>query len=598
MKKWLLLTLILSGVLLSCGNGADPKADTGFPRDKTLYIGGFQWSDPNSFNPLIDRPAWPTDGYFNIMYEPLMMFNYLTDTMEALLATEYIQDEKTITVTMNPKARWSDGTPLTAADVKFTYDIAKDNPITSIAYVWSYIDTITIDTLSDSSGTVERVVFAIGKERNNPLNIIDYFQKVRIVPRHIFSKLIDSLDGDFSALQKMRFDDNPVVSGPYNLLTYSNEKIILKRRDDYWGNEVYYDGKLPKPEYVIQPIFKSNDHISIELQQGGIDVSGSFIPRIWMKKTNKVETWYKKPPYFVPTSITQLICNTTKYPLSEREFRRAMACAINYRDIKELAISGYSPDIQPGLILPFDREKKFFSAEDAKKYGTVFDPDRAKKILKDAGFVSEFDANGKLLGMKNAQGEEVPTLFITSPAGWNDWETAVKIAVRDMRSVGIDIREGFIDAASYYRKTLIGQFDLLMFTPSPEVTSSKPWSRFEAVLSSRNWKPIGEKMNENLGRFNQPGTDGYIEEIDHLLRTLPAMTDHKEIVKAYRALNVHFMREQPTINLYYRPEMFYEFSTRNWTGFPDENNPYATPQCACFGTGIRTLWNIRLTKAE
>jgi peptide/nickel transport system substrate-binding protein len=189
-------------------------------------------------------------------------------------------------------------------------------------------------------------------------------------------------------------------------------------------------------------------------------------------------------------------------------------------------------------------------------------------------------------------------MYITTPAGWTDWETAVKIAVKDMRAVGIDIREGFVDAGSYFQRMPSGDFDVLLHTPSPTPTPSKPWSRLESVLSSRNWKPTGEKMNENQGRFNQPGTKGYIPEIDSLLNALPAMTDADEIKAAYRKLNVFYMQEQPTISLFYRPEQFFEFSTKNWTNFPEEKNPYTTPQCLCFGPSIRAFWEIESAREK
>ncbi len=598
-KKTVFTITAVLAVVVSCGTKEVKKqADTEFARDKTLYIAGFQWGDPNSFNPLIDWPAWPIGEYFNLVYEPLMMWNTLTGKMEPLLARSCENMGNVVSTVMDPKARWSDGTPLTAADVKYTFDIGSIYPSAPTAFVWNYVDGVTIDTVTDSSGTFERVNFAVGRSRNNPLAVLDFLQSIRIVPEHFFARLIDSLGGDFSAMQKEKIDKNPVVSGPYNLFTYSNEKIVLKRRDDYWGNAALYGGRKALPGYVIHPIYKSNDHISIGLQQGGIDVSGSFIPRIWMKRTQQVETWYDTVPYFVPASITMLFINCSKYPLSDKRLRRAMAYAINYNDINELAISGYSPPLKQGLILPFGSEAHYFSDEDAKKNGTTYDPELAGKILKEAGYRSEFDQSGNLVAMKDPKGKRVETMYITSPAGWTDWETAIKIAVRDMRAVGIDVREGFSDAGTYFQRMPMGNFDLIMRTPSPSPTPSKPWSRFESTISSRNWKPCGEKMNENQGRFNQPGAKGYIAEIDSLLTALPAMTDEKAVTAAYRRLNVLFMQEQPTIPVFYRPEQFYEFSTKNWTNFPKESNPYATPQCLCFGPSIRAFWEITPVKGK
>jgi len=70
------------------------------------------------------------------------------------------------------------------------------------------------------------------------------------------------------------------------------------------------------------------------------------------------------------------------------------------------------------------------------------------------------------------------------------------------------------------------------------------------------------------------------------------MTDDDEIAEAYRELNRIFMQQQPTIPVVYRPEEFYSFSTKWWTNFPTESNPYAPPRMPVASAGIRMLWEI------
>jgi peptide/nickel transport system substrate-binding protein len=272
-----------------------------------------------------------------------------------------------------------------------------------------------------------------------------------------------------------------------------------------------------------------------------------------------------------------------------------MAFAINYNDVRELAVSGYSPELKGGLILPFGVEKPFYSEEDVAEYGAKYDVEQAKKILADAGYKSVFDESGELSHMENAAGEKVPTIMIKSPAGWTDWESMVKIAVKGMREAGIDAREGFVDAALYWQSMPAGDFDLLMHKPSPTVTPSKPWSRFESVMSSRNWQPVGEKMNENQGRYNNPKGENYNPAVDSLLQLIPNLTDEQEVLAAYRELNRIYMQDQVTLPLAYLPEQFYEFSTAQWKNFPTDENPYAPPQLPCFGAGTNILWEITST---
>jgi peptide/nickel transport system substrate-binding protein len=612
MKRYSLFKVIFAGALafaiISCQSKAPADKDaqgssTNFPREKTLYLGGDQWGEPNTFNPLCDWPAWPVKGKCGLLYEPLMVFNSLTGEMEPSLAHSLEKGVDTISVILDSRARWSDGAPLTAEDVVFSYDIGRNFKNTPMNYaaVIDFISAVTVekvpDPLTDGKTEAEKISFVVNKqERNNPLIVLDQLQAVRIIPKHVFMPMFEKVNNDLVEFQKEKLDENPVVSGPYNLDSYSGEKIVLKRRDDYWGNDALYGGRKPAPEFYIHQIFKSNDHFSIALQQGNLDVSMTYIPRIWMKFKDKVGTWYKKEPYFVPGCIPLLVINCTRPPMNDRNFRRAMASAINYNEVKNLAISGYTPEIKPGLIMPYGIEKKFFSEEDAQKFGASYDTVQAKKLLKKAGITSIFDKNGNLVQMNDAKGNKLPTLLVTSPAGWSDWEAMVKIAVKGMRAVGIDVREGFVDASLYWQALPFGTFDMLMYKPLPEATPSKPWSQLDHIMSSRNWKPEGERMNENQGRFNNPGNKDYNRAIDSLLKAIPRIMDEAELVKAYRALNIMFMREQPALPLAYLPEQFYEFSLKHWTNFATEENPYAPPQPPFYAAGIKMLWELKPVK--
>jgi peptide/nickel transport system substrate-binding protein len=589
--------------LLSCGgknNGSDDvKA---FPRDKTLYLAGLQDHPPGSFNPLIDYPTWPAGQPNNLMYEPLLLYNTLTGKLDPLLARLYEYNNDYVSVIMNPAARWSDGVPLTAEDVKYTYEFGKRFGSAQISYVWDFISEITIEPIIDTAAhdgksRLEKVTFHVDKKKeNNPIAILDQLMLFQIIPKHIIEARLKELKYDLTEFQKDNFDRNPVVSGPYNLYSVSIEKIAVKRRDDYWGNKALYGDRKPTPEYIIHPIFKSSDHFSTALKKGSLDVNCNFSPRIWLKHAAGVRTWYAKEPYFVPGSIPMIVINVTKYPLSDINVRRAMAAAINYKDIRELAVSGYSPEIKPGLILPYGLEKRYYSEEDAQKYGTFFDPLRARKILADAGYTPVFDKHGNLEYTSNAKGERVPTMHIKCPAGWADFESIVKIAVKSLRAAGIDVREGFCDEGLFYECQYPGDFELLMDTPQSAQTPSMPFTRFEFLMTSRNWKPCGESMFKNWGRYNNPADKGFNPRVDELLRKIPILTDKEELKKAYRELNVIFMKDLPTIPLVYKPEEYYDFSITHWTNFATEDNPYAPPQLPCFGVGRNMLWELKQAK--
>jgi peptide/nickel transport system substrate-binding protein len=200
--------------------------------------------------------------------------------------------------------------------------------------------------------------------------------------------------------------------------------------------------------------------------------------------------------------------------------------------------------------------------------------------------------------MTDKAGNKLPTLSIKSPAGWSDWEAMVSIAVKGMRDAGIDIREGFVDAGLYWPALPSGDFDLIMHKPAASVTPSLPWSRFEAIMSSRNWAPVGgdNKMNENQGRYNQPGTKEYNKAVDSLLKVIPILSDEAQLTDAYRQLNKIFMMDQPALPLCHLAEQYYEFSNANWKNWPDEKNPYAPPLLPWIGASTKILWQLQPAK--
>jgi peptide/nickel transport system substrate-binding protein len=594
------LVLSATGALFGCGSSSqDELASGSLPRQETLYLSGQQNDAPGTFNPLAESwmTTWPVSGRFNLMYEPLLTYNSLTGEIESLLGSLVSRNNDSIVVDLNPAAKWSDGEKVTSRDVKFIYTMGSINTSEQISAI--HVDTVK----SEPAGAVERIAFLVNKkQRNNPLSVLDLLQAIRIVPAHVFEPLIEKL-GSKDEVKKLPMDQNPVVSGPYALRSADPNKIILERRDDYWGNAALHNGQLPAPKYIVHPIYKNNEHNTIAMRSGNLDASQSYIPRINRKAGAGVHTWLNEPPYFLPGAMPMLIINTMKEPLNDKRFRRALATAIDYMALRKFAVSDYTDQIKPGLIMPTALEGKYINDEDLAKYGvklTITDEkervETVKQMLSEAGYKSVWNDDGTLDHMENAKGEKIPTMYITSPNGWTDWEAMVTIAVEGMRKAGIDIREGFVDGGSYWPAMGLGNFDLIMHKPVADVTPSLPWSRFNEIMASRDWQPLGAWAGVNIGRYNQPGTEGFRPEVDKLLNAIPLMKNADSIATAYRELNRIFMEDQPSIPLVYLPEQFYEFSDRVWTNWPTAENPYAPAQLPWVASGTKTLWNLKLAK--
>lgn len=584
--------VIIGGFLNSCNKKQQKEELEIFPRSETLYLSGFLWGPPSTFNPLSDDPAFPNTGNCNLVYESMFGYNSLTGEIEGILAKDdYIISDGMFTVFLNEDAMWSNGEPLTSSDVLYTFNLHKKYP-TSMESHWQYIDDIFVDD-------AHTITFKLSEEKYNPLTMKDIVSSTFIMPECIYKDIeekaievvrakTDSGEIDPAAVLEIireYKDDKPVASGPYTIHSYNDNQVVLERVDSYWG-KIKHGGELPPPVYIIHPIYKSNDDGNNALEKGQLDLSQNFIPQIWNKFSKGVGTWYKERPYYNPGTIPCMLMALLDKPFTDLAFRRAVAHAIDYENIRTTAIYGYAPKLKSGLIIPQGPELQYFNEYDVQKYGVSFDPERARSILKDAGYTWGVDSM-----LVSPEGERLSVLKVTCPSGWTDWESTVGIFVEGLLGVGIDVKPEFLEWGVFWQNLINGEFDFTMWTPLDYQTASLPWSRFAWVMSSDEWAPKGEAMWNGMGRYKN-------DKADSLLTILPKLTDDAEIVETYRELNIKFMKEMPVIPLMYRPWFFYEFSTKHWTNFPTNDNPRSPPQCLVVGAGIKGLWELKLVEND
>jgi peptide/nickel transport system substrate-binding protein len=577
-RRFLTLTgLALGGAALGLGTSACGTAQTGSSAGQagakgragaageTLFVAGFQWGPPKSFNPLAADPDWPTDRTDSqLVYETLMRFNLLDGSLSAGLAKELQQpDDQTFTLPLQDATKWSDGSDLTADDVVFTFELAKE---ASVAYstVWQYIDSVK----ATDPRTVE---FKVKAKPYNPIIVKNFIATTRVVPKAVFGSI---------SPDKIPADTNlkPIGSGPFLLDKYDQTQVNLKRNDNYWGKAVF---GTPAMTTINHPIFKSNNDGDLKLESGEIDASQQFTAQIWkMWEAGKpVSTWMKKKPYHVPGNIPFLIFNLNKPGLENPKVRLAIAYSIDYPNIATTAMSDYSDPANASLIIPTGYEAKFYDAAAVESEGWKFDPAKAVEILegelkakKGSDGIYELPDGTKLGGWK-----------LITPTGWTDWNTACEIVAKSVKEVGIGISTEFPQAPTAIARWQNGDFDLCMNSYTG-VNPASPWIRFRDALDDRGVPDLGKSAFWNYNRFKNS------EVAAHLDAAAGAKSD-AEAKTAYAALDKIYRENVPVVPLMYRPLEFYEFNANNWENFPTEENPYAPPMWQ--GAGIQWLFKIK-----
>ena len=398
--------------------------------------------DPKTFNFVIATDA-TSSSVASKIFDGLVSQNILTGEIEPALAESWeISDDKLkVVFTLRKNLKWSDGHPLTAEDVDFTYNQLYFNP-----------------EIPASS----RDGFKIGESKSLPqvrqLNDLQIefvlpepfapflgITATSIFPAHLLRESVNQKDeqGNLKFLSMWTVDtpaEKIVASSAYKLKSYkTSERVVFEANPYYWKKAVANED-LPHIKKVIFEIVGSTDTFLIQFRSGSLD-SVSVAPEYFslLKKEEKKGnfTVYNGGPDY-GTNYISFNLNTGKRngkplvnPIKSRwfnnvKFRQAVAYAINRpRMVK---------NIYRGLGQP---QHSFISVQspfaDENLTGYDYDPAKAKQLLKEAGF--KYNNKNQLF---DAQGNRVKFTLNTN-SGNKIRENMGNQVEEDLEAIGMDV---------------------------------------------------------------------------------------------------------------------------------------------------------------
>src|SRR5690242_1152271 len=219
--------LATAALLAACGsssnNSSTVKASNASSSTNSNAVLTVESSQQNAitqnFNPFVQSSAASLLGATSLLYEPLLQTNAIKPGQYYnWLATAYTWSNagKTITFTIRPGVKWSNGTPMTAADVAFTFGMLKKYPDVNTT-------GLAIQSVSSSGNQV-----TINFPSPQYANLQNIAGQTYIVPQSIWSKVGDP--GKYT-------DPTPVGTGPYTVGQFSAQGITLKANPAYWGGK-------------------------------------------------------------------------------------------------------------------------------------------------------------------------------------------------------------------------------------------------------------------------------------------------------------------------------------------------------------------------
>ena len=596
----LLVAAMVCGLFAVCGTSASgvvgmSDGDVVLPREETLYFAGQQWGAVNSWNIVGTNQnnamaiAGNAGGYRTTMFETLFMFNPLSGEKTGLLADSYEwnDDLTEMTVSLKDAAHWSDGTPVTAADVVATWDVGVLTNNGTGAGNKAYI--AGIEATGDKTFVIKTTLTEDGKPVN-PLKVEDFICGTPIAQAAWIKTLCERNDNDPTKILNDAGED-VVWSGPYTKYYTDDQKVVLIRDDNYWGADESMWGKLPVPKYLAHVIYADNAAGELALKAGEVDVCQQFIGNIqnlWLQDDLPISTFYDEAPYGVCLTMPTAWYNMNLPVISENPaLRKAIAMATDYEAIIANAMTNQSPtfaEVPRSLMNPTDGEQALYDHEAVKDLQWAGnDIDGANKLLDEAGLL---DSDGD--GWREYNGEKI-TLNAVCPNGWSDWQAAMQIVAAAGDKIGISIEPEYPEwDIMQTRFTDPTQTEYAIFMWSPDAASpSMPWGRCNQFLSSQ-FVGLQNNWSGNWGQYVN-------EEADKILAEIPLTTDHDKLVELYTELVKIYLTDVPSFSLMYRPSVFHAVNESVWTNFPTGDDGRNIPPMDCTdGYGIAALYDLEL----
>ncbi|MBC7740493.1 MAG: ABC transporter substrate-binding protein, partial [Candidatus Saccharibacteria bacterium] len=371
------------------------------PREAQAILGWSMTSPVGVTNP------WAVPGYTHqegnaFMWEPLMYFGIFKDDYIPWLATsmEYTAPDFTsLQIKINPAAKWSDGVPVTAKDVVFTFEGQMKN--NKLPYHAAFDQFMESATATDEL-TVD-VKFKIPAPRFKFEVLCEKFDTgIPIVPAHAF-------DGQADVNALMGGAEMP-HSGPYDLIAWNSSQKIFNLREDWWAVGA---GLIALPD--VKRIIISNlggqvgqnmDTIAQRIvnneMDSALDMRSSVIGNILAQNPKITTHTGNASPYgYLDWWPNSLWMNTQLAPYDDKRVRRAISLAINRDLINDTLYEGakiatiYPFPLYPGLQAFVD-SPEMKALEEKLKPG-LYDVDASAALMTEAGFVK----NGKDLWEKD-----------------------------------------------------------------------------------------------------------------------------------------------------------------------------------------------------
>jgi len=515
-------------VLTGCAGGGGSDADSAGAALTIAKPDGAITTESN--NPYLGDSSASKYGYGKVIFESLALVNPTGDlgtTPWLAESVEWNDDYTQLTAVARSGVKWSDGEDFTADDIAFSFDQVLDGKLNDtnaldIKSVAVDGDTVTIDFNSSKYTQQARVL---------------HFQ---IVPEHIWKDIEDPNTDPVTG------EGQAVGTGPYVLDSWTTESVTLAANPDYWGGEL----AVPELHYVS---YGDNAALTTALATGEADWAQAFIPQIQ-------DSYLSADPdnkfLASPTAgAGTLFMNLQTKPFNDPALRQALAWTIDRQAYVDIAREGASEAIWSVTGLGALLDDEIVPEYAGQSYEV--DIDKARQILTDAGYTWQGE------NLIDPDGEPV-SFSISVPAGWSDWNTEQALLAEELKEgLGIEVKVDQPDWGGWDAARQEGTFQAIIHWLED---TGNAYGLYTSAMDPK-WIVDG-KAAFNFGRFDDPA-------VTTALNTYANASADADRDAALAVIEKAFVENVPVIPLGAHP-LLGEFNTRNYVGWPSEDDPYAS----------------------
>ncbi len=455
-----------------------------------------------SLNPLLLNGGEINKYATGLMFLPLMELDKDLNFQPMLADSITTEDNRNFIVHIDEKATWSDGTPVTAADVEYTVLRLASPVIANTAMMYYVFEGVGDDGFVEEGATsidgvkvIDEKTIQFTTKDTMSLNTFQnsYARYLLTLPKH---KIEQYSEAELSTAEWFTKPD--VVSGPYIVTDYDVDHYI-----SYTANTDYWKG-APKVEKLNIRIVDGSQ-IYAGLQSGEIDITQHTMTDIPMQDYESIEALENVDiVYGSPVTNQSMFIQTANIP--DAKVRQAMLYAIDREKILNELMKGHG-EIVDGFL---SSASPYF---DETITPVKYDPEKAKALLAEAGW----------------DGSKVLQFYVNS--GDSTFVNAATIMAAQWQAVGIKAEVKTVDFATLMSVSGSSDYDILavQYTYAPV----DPYA-------DMNWLLSGE------GSWT-----GYSHEsVSEALAATQTTMDGEELTKLYSVVNKKVQEDVPMISAY------------------------------------------------